>query len=288
MSRSWRRRPGQRDRRAQKKDPAPELLLTQDQEIQQLMTRFEAAEPDGVAVQQLEVLVRTAIFKPANALVGFLLQGAADRVDAAYQPKPGQQYKGRARLQVEGIFGSFKLERDYYYHEGKKQGHSPADAALGLERGCTPALARLICLEGADESSYQKAENHLLETGGIRVCARRIQRLLQRVGAAAQAWQEREAQPGSSAVPIMYVSADGTGVPMRKEELAGRAGQQEDGRAKTRLAYLGCVFTQHQTDEEGHPVRDHESTTYCSVNGIGHTRSHKKRPNQPPILLDLS
>ena len=28
--------------------------------------------------------------------------------------------------------------------------------------------------------------------------------------------------------------------------------------------------------------------TYCSVNGIGHTRSHKKRPNQPPILLDLS
>ena len=107
------------------------------------MTRFGAQAPNGVAVQQLEVLVRTAIYKPANALVGFLLQGAADRVDAAYQPKPGQHYKGRASLQVEGIFGSFKLERDYYYHEGKKQGHYPADAALGLEMGCTPALARL-------------------------------------------------------------------------------------------------------------------------------------------------
>jgi hypothetical protein len=34
------------------------------------MTRFGAAEPNGVAVQHLEVLVRTAIFKPANALVG--------------------------------------------------------------------------------------------------------------------------------------------------------------------------------------------------------------------------
>ena len=62
------------------------------------MARFEAAEPNGVAVQQLEVLVRTAIYKPANALVGFLLQGAADRIDAAYQPKPGQHYKGRASL----------------------------------------------------------------------------------------------------------------------------------------------------------------------------------------------
>jgi hypothetical protein len=51
---------------------------------------------------------------------------------------------------------------------------------------------------------------------------------------------------------------------MRKEELVGRAGKQPDGTAKTRSAYLGCVFTQHKTDEKGHPVRDYESTTYVS------------------------
>ena len=150
------------------------------------MTRFQAGDLNGVAVQQLEVLVRTAIFKPANVLVGFLLQAPAERIDAGYQPKPGQQRKGRERLTVNGIFGSFELERDYYYHEGKKQGHYPADAALGLEGGNTPALARLVCLEGADESSYQKAENHLQETGGIQVSARQIQRLVQQVGAPAQ------------------------------------------------------------------------------------------------------
>lgn len=210
------------------------------------------------------MLVRTAIFKSANALVNWMLQEAADRIDAAYQPKPGQQYKGRVSTRVEGIFGSFVLQRDYYYHEGKQQGYYPADAALGLECGHTPALTRLICLEGADETSYQKAEQHLEETGGIHISARQIQRMVQRVGTAAQQWQEREAHPGGRAVPIMYVSADGTGVPMRKEELVGRAGKQADGRAKTRMAYLGCVFTQHRTDEEGHPVRDHESTTYVS------------------------
>jgi hypothetical protein len=228
------------------------------------MAQFQAQEPNGGAVQQLEVLVRTALFKPASALVGFLLQAAADRIDAAYQPQPGQARKGRETRQIQGLFGSFTLARDYYYHAGKKQGHSPADAALGLEEGYTPALARLVCLEGADESSYQKAEHHLLETGGIPVSARQIQRTVQRVGAAAQAWQERQAQPGGSAVPKLYVSADATGVPMRPEELAGRAGKQADGSAKTRSAYLGCVFTQHKTDDEGHPVRDYESTTYVS------------------------
>ena len=86
---------------------------------------------------QLEVLVRTAVFKSANELVGWLLQQAAERMDAAYQPKPGQVRKGRETIEVQGIFGRFPLSRDYYYHEGKKEGHYPADAALGLEVGYT-------------------------------------------------------------------------------------------------------------------------------------------------------
>jgi hypothetical protein len=128
-------------------------------------------------------------------------------------------------------------------------------------------LARLVCLEGADEASYQKAENHLRETGGIGFEARQIQRLVQQVGPEAQAWQEREVKPAECAsgdVPVMYVSADGTGAPMRKSELVGRAGKQADGTAKTRQVYLGCVFTQHGVDEKGHPIRDWESTTYVS------------------------
>ncbi len=159
------------------------------------------------------MLVRTAVFKSANELVGWLLQQAAQRIDASYQPKPGQVRKGQETLLVQGIFGSFDLTRDYYYHAGKDQGHSPADAALGLEVSYTPALAKLICLEGADEPTYLKAERHLEQTGGISVSARQIQRVVQRVGSGAQSWQERPAQPGSCDAPIMYVCADGTGVP---------------------------------------------------------------------------
>lgn len=213
------------------------------------------------------MLVRTAIFKPATALVSSLLQAAVGRIDAAYQPKPTEAYKGEETLVVQGIFGRFELQRAYYYDAKQGSGHHPADAALGLEGSYTPALAKLICLEGADEQTYLKAERHLEQTGGIAVSARQIQRVVQQVGGAAQQWQERPAKPGScehAEVPVMYVSGDGTGVPMVAEELAGRRGKQPDGKAKTRQAYLGCVFTQHRVDDEGHPVRDWESTTYVS------------------------
>lgn len=209
-------------------------------------------------------MIRTAVFKSANQLVGWLLQQAVNRADALYQPKPGQVRKGRERLQTQGIFGHFVLRRDYYHHPGKHEGHFPADAALGLEGSYTPALAKLLCLEGADESTYLKAERHLAQTAGIEVSARQIQRVVQRVGQEAQKWQQRQAQPAHSDAPILYISADGTGVPMLSAELKGRRGQQPDGTAKTRQAYLGCVFTQHKTDEKGRPIRDWESTTYVS------------------------
>jgi hypothetical protein len=228
------------------------------------MARFSSEAPTGAAVQELEVLVRTALFKPATAIIRCLLQGAADRIDSQYQPKPGEERKGREAIQVQCLFGTFELQRDYYYHPGKNCGHHPTDAGLGLEGTHTPGLARLICLEGADESTYLKAQRHLEQTGGIVVSARQVQRMVQRVGRAAQQWQERPAQAGSSDAPIMYVSGDGTGVPMVPEELKGRRGKQADGTAKTRQVYLGCVFTQHKTDEEGHPVRDWDSTTYIS------------------------
>jgi len=210
------------------------------------------------------MLVRTAVFKPANDLLAWLFQQAADRIDAAYQPKPGEVRKRREKLQVQGIFGHFTLERDYYYHAGGQCGHHPADAALGLTGSYTPALAKLICLEGADEPAFEKAEQHLKHTGGIEVSARQIQRVVQRVGTEAQAWQERPAQPGECDAQVLYVSADGTGVPMVAEALKGRRGKQPDGTAKTRQVYLGCVFTQHKVDAEGHPVRDYQSTTYVS------------------------
>ena len=77
----------------------------------------------------------------------------------------------------------------------------------------------------------------------------------------------RRAIPGTSNwIPIMYISYDGTGVPMIASELEGRKGKQPDrkgkqpdGSSKTREMKLGCVFTQTTTDPEGFPIRDPET-----------------------------
>lgn len=230
------------------------------------MDQFLSKPADGDAVAGIEGLVRAALYSSGRVVIGHLLQIVADRIDAAYQPQPGESFKERCQITVNCLFGTFPLFRDYYYSP-KVGGHYPADDAMGLEDGHTPALVRLACLEGADEAGFEKAERHLLATGGIQMSARQIHRLVQRVGPTAEAWQHREYEAGQEhrkPVPIMYVSADGTGIPMRKEDLESRPGKQADGTAKTRQVYLGCVFTQHKVDEEGHPVRDWQSTSYIS------------------------
>jgi hypothetical protein len=208
--------------------------------------------------------LRAALFNAAVPVAAHFYQQAADRIDAAYQPKPGQQRKERVTRRVQGLFGSYSIERDYYYSPETNEGHYPADAALGLEGSYTPALAQLICLEGAEESSFAKAEEHLRLVGGIEVQNRQVQRLVQQIGPDAQQWHQQEAQPEPCTAAVLYVAADATGVPMRKEEVAGRKGHQPDGSAKTRMMYLGAVFTQQKCDEEGFPLREPDSTSYLA------------------------
>ncbi len=54
---------------------------------------------------------------------------------------------------------------------------------------------------------------------------------------------------------------DGTGVPMRASALAGRAGKQPDGSAKTREVKLVTVWTAEGHDDQGIAVRDPGSVT---------------------------
>jgi hypothetical protein len=95
-----------------------------------------------------------------------------------------------------------------------------------------------------------------------------IERIAENLGSEAGRYVEEDVQEsGSTLAPgtTLYVCMDGTGVPMVKSELAGRVGKSEDGRAKTREAKLGCVFTQQGVNAEGYPVRDEESTTYVGA-----------------------
>jgi len=200
---------------------------------------------------------REAVLAVGRQLFGPMLQERIDQIDAQFQPLPQQRRIGRRRFEVSTLFGDVTVERDDYL--GEDGGHCPADAALGLEGSATPGLARRIS-RAAAQQPYGAASRDLAEYGAIRVDERQIHRVVQRIAPAVEPWLASLPE-SQQAVPVMYVSCDGTGTPMRQEELTDRKGKQPDGSAQTREVKLGALFPQHRTDAEGHPVRDYESTS---------------------------
>ena len=204
------------------------------------------------------------MLKDGRALLEKLLQSVAEAVPDAQAQKGEKCHANRPRG-VETIFGSIDLKRDYLYSPKDRQGRCPLDDALGLIDGASPGLVRLVSRAAAREG-FEAASDDLKELAAIQIDGRQIQRLVAQSGPklAAQlklTGPDVEARP----MPICYVEADGTGIPMVAKELAGRKGRQVDGTAKTREVKLGCVFSQTKTDEDGQPMRDYQSTSYVGT-----------------------
>jgi hypothetical protein len=135
-----------------------------------------------------------------------------------------------------------------------------------LVESFSPAVAHLMAHASAKSGSYAEAAADLRLYAGLEIETRAFDRLVQRVAPVlTEALESLAPTAEAEPIPVFYLEADGTGVPMRHEELEGRAGRQPDGRAKTREAKLGCVFTQTVTDEDGQPLRDPDSTSYVGT-----------------------
>jgi hypothetical protein len=74
-------------------------------------------------------------------------------------------------------------------------------------------------------------------------------------------------------IKVMYISCDGTGVPGRRKELAGKKGKQSDGSAKTFEAKVGTVFIIEYT-VDGKPLLTENGEIYRDkkVKYLGTTR----------------
>ena len=175
--------------------------------------------------------------------------------------QPGEKCHPDRSKKVKTLLGPIQIRRDYFYRPSTGQGRIPLDEALGLMDGSSPGLVRLAS-RAAARSGYEAASQDLAALAGVKIDGRQIQRIVQQSGPRIGQQLLRGPCVIQKPIPIMYLEVDGTGVPMRPEELVGRTGKQPDGSAKTREVKLGCVFTQTITDEDGYPLRDHQSTTY--------------------------
>ncbi|HEX3626204.1 MAG TPA: ISKra4 family transposase [Verrucomicrobiae bacterium] len=211
-------------------------------------------------MEAVELGLREALLKDGRRLLEDLYSQSGLRFpDQA--GKPGEKCHPQRPKEIHSLFGRLRLKRDYFYDPQSGTGRFPLDEALGLVRSFSPAMVRLAARAAAKEG-YESASEDLLAQAGVNLSGRQIQRLVNLVAAPVGRQLEAGPAPGQEPIPVFYAEVDGSGVPMVAEELAGRAGKQTDGSAKTREVKLGAIFTQTKTDEEGLPVRDHASTTY--------------------------
>jgi len=113
--------------------------------------------------------------------------------------------------------------------------------------------------------SFEESSALLHELAGVEVSASQVERAAEALGAEIAADECSCVERMGELAPTMYLGMDGTGVPMRKSEVAGRSGKQSNGSAKTREAKLVTMWTAETRDEEGKPVRDPGSITYSAA-----------------------
>lgn len=241
------------------------------------MTLF-CKEKDGSGeydMESIEMSIRASV----HGIGGIVLEKLINRDGGDYRGRTIPCEKGHAYEFVEyrekevlTVLGPVAVNRAYYYDKECKTGCCPKDRALDIEgTSYSPGVRRMMSRVGASRP-FGLGHEDLYELAGIRVNAKEVERVSQETGHQVETYHQEQAEAALSdkgvkikPVPRMYVCMDGTGVPMVKSETEGRAGKGEDGKAKTREAKLGCVFTQTSVDPEGRPIRDEGSTSYTGV-----------------------
>jgi len=175
------------------------------------------------------------------------------------------QYHGRHGKTFESVLGALHLERAYYHCAKCERGFCPRDRVLRMELfSLTPGVLRMTGSTAA-LVSFEESSSLLHELAGVEVSAKQVERAAEALGAEIAADERQCLERMGEVAPAMYLGMDGTGVPMRAAEVAGRAGKQPDGSAKTREAKVITIWTAESRDEEGKPVRDPGSITYSAA-----------------------
>ncbi|MFZ2053493.1 MAG: ISKra4 family transposase [Candidatus Aminicenantales bacterium] len=224
-----------------------------------------------------ETALRVAVLAcGAKVLAGMLAEHGSGRREEEIVCRCGERMasEGVRRKELLTILGPVSYERSMFQCPSCRATRYPGDEALDVVSTTrSPGVRRMMARAGS-QSTFKDGRDDLRIYAGLEVSAKDVERVAERIGQEMDIWGERERQAllrpdwemePEKDIPVMYVSYDGTGVPMRPEELIGVKGKHPDGTAKTREAKLGCVFTQTRVDEAGYPIRDPDSTTFVGA-----------------------
>ncbi len=256
-------------------------MATFREEIEQEIEGFLARvwrDQDRMGHWDLEAL-ELALRSSMHQIGGVLLEKLLNSDEGGYagtRTKCGQghvaEFVEYRRKEVLTVLSRVGVQRAYYYCSVCAGGVIPKDQELDIVGTCfSPGVRRLMGHVGGKDS-FAEGRKDLEELAGIMVKTKSVERVSEALGGQIECSSQRERALALNGklvsfppVPLLYLALDGTGVPVVSRETEGRKGKDPTGKAKTREAKLGCVFTQTKVDEQGYPVRDPESTTYVGA-----------------------
>jgi len=175
------------------------------------------------------------------------------------------RYAGRRAKTITSVLGPLTIARAYYHCAHCDTGACPRDQTLGIaDTRLSPGVTRMVGMVGA-MVSFVEGRDLLHDLAGVTVDAKQVERTAEALGRAIAADEQQVVAVDPPAAPTMYLGVDGTGIPIRRAELAGRAGKQPDGSAKTREVKVVTVWTAEGHDAAGVAVRDPGSISYSAA-----------------------
>jgi hypothetical protein len=254
-----------------------------------LYDNLQARQANGeeMDMSELETLFREAALAAGRLALSRFLSNIPEATPLCPKCNEPMRNHGKREKQIVALLGACTYDRNYYgcfcadEHSFNKETYQneyaiPKDVNLGVRGTKFTETVKRVTAQIAASDSFKDTSANLKMLCGIDVSAKECERIAEDAGEkiieAKQReieYSETELNPPEPETPfkILYIEYDGTGVPIRKQELAGIKGKQPDGSARTREMKTGCIFTQSGLNDEGKPVRDAESTTYFSQIG---------------------
>jgi len=243
-------------------------------EIEALLGRQAVEELD---LEALELAVRQQVLRLAGAAIEQRLNAdTGDERGSRTCSGCGREarFAGRRTKQVQSVLGPLRLERAYYHCSSCGQGFCPRDGQLGIENtSLSPALTRMTGTVGA-MVSFEEGGELLRELAGVAVDAKQVERTAEALGKEIAEDERGNCQPCDT-LPLpqtLYLGMDGTGIPLRAEELTDRQGKQADGSAKTGEVKLCTIWSAESLDEQG--IADEQFPEALQIVDRFHAKQH--------------
>src|SRR5512135_2720700 len=230
-----------------------QATLKAQQRFEYLLNLVQHASQDGQRIDTVERdLMRRLLALGHDLLTAFVAhQGDGDQGQEV-PTTDGQTVRRlpeRHDRRYVSIFGELTITRAVYgTREGQKIERVPLDERLGLPEGDFSYVledwSQRFCLKG----SFAEAGHSLEMLLGLRLGRRTLEQMNRDVAGYAGPFREAiEPPPPHEEGPLLVVTADGKGVPMRRPEQHGprphRRPTKGEKRNKKRMACVGAVYS---------------------------------------------